>query len=136
MAVVRNQSIASQLFAQCGLLAALMAVAFLVCAPLGYFLCGPIGVGAAAAAAAFVLVSSTLGLALGELLRKPGDALMSMLVGMMIRMSLPLAACVIVQLNGGALADAGFVFYVLGFYMVGLAVDTCLLVRQLNQKTN
>jgi len=136
MAVVRNQSIASQLFAQCGLLAALMAVAFVVCAPLGFCTCGGMGVAAAGAAAAFVLVSSALGLAVGEVLRKPGDALLSMLAGMAIRMSLPLAACVIVQLNGGALADAGFVFYVLGFYMIGLAVDTCILVRQLNQKTN
>jgi hypothetical protein len=135
MAVVRNQFV-SQLFALCGWLAALLAVAFVVSAPLACLLQGGIGVAAAAAAAACVFVSSALGLVVGELFRKSDDALLAMVLGMVIRMSLPLAACVVVQLSGGSLASAGFVFYVLFFYMVGLAVDTCLLVRQLHHKRN
>jgi hypothetical protein len=37
----------------------------------------------------------------------------------------------VVQLSGGPLAAAGFVFYVMGFYFVALPIDTLLSVAGL-----
>ena len=50
---------------------------------------------------------------------------------MAVRMLLPLAACVLVQLNPGTLSDAGFVYFVLGFYLITLPLDTMLTVIQI-----
>jgi hypothetical protein len=136
MSVVRDHLVRLQPLGQCGMLAALLLVALVLVLPFAFWLGGPLVVGAAAAAAAVVWVASALGIAVGELFRKPNDVLVAMLFGMAIRMTLPLAACVIVHLSGGPLAAAGFVFFVLGFYMIALAADTLLLVLQLNKKTS
>jgi hypothetical protein len=45
-------------------------------------------------------------------------------VGMLIRMIIPLAAVVVVYFQRGPLADAGFVYYVIVFYPVTLSVET------------
>ncbi len=55
----------------------------------------------------------------------------SLLLGMAVRMFLPLAACVLVELNRGALSDAGFVHFVLAFYLIALPLDTLLAVTQI-----
>ena len=52
------------------------------------------------------------------------------LVGMMIRMGIPLAAALAVYFRGGPLADAGFLYYLVVFYPVTLTVgDVSLLAR-------
>ena len=56
---------------------------------------------------------------------------MKLVAGMILRMAIPLAACVVVQLSGGPLAAAGFVFYVMGFYLVALPIDTLMSVAGL-----
>ena len=53
---------------------------------------------------------------------------------MMLRLGLALAACVAVHARGGVLAETGFAFYVVAFYMVTLAADTLLLVKQTDIK--
>jgi hypothetical protein len=136
MSVVRDHLVRLQPLGQCGMLAALILVALVLVLPFAIWLGGPPVVGAAAAAAAVVWIASALGLGVCELVRKPGEVLAGVLLGMAIRMTLPLAACVLVHLGGGPLADAGFVFFVLGFYMIALAADTLLLVLQLNNKTS
>ena len=79
-------------------------------------------------AAAVVLVSSTLAMVISDFMRRSGQAMASVLLGMAVRMVLPLGACVLVQLNPGALSEAGFVYFVLVFYLVALPTDTVLAV--------
>ncbi len=47
------------------------------------------------------------------------------LVAMAMRLSLPLAACVFAHFFSRPLASAGFIQYVLFFYLVVLAIETC-----------
>jgi len=44
-------------------------------------------------------------------------------------MGVALAAVLVVQLGGGPLAEAGFVYYLLMFYSVTLAAETVAVVR-------
>lgn len=44
-------------------------------------------------------------------------------------MGVALAAALTVQLVGGPLAEAGFVYYLLMFYSVTLAAETVVMVR-------
>ena len=58
------------------------------------------------------------------------------LVGMMIRMGIPLAAALTVYFRGGPLADAGFLYYLVVFYPVTLTAETLLFLPEpaLNEK--
>ena len=69
-------------------------------------------------------------MALGQLSHGPNQALTNLLMSMLIRMAIPLAACLLALLTGSRLAEAGFVFYVLGFYLAALSIDTAFVVLQ------
>ena len=120
------------------LLAFVMFVALVVALPLAFSLSGPMGGWTAFAAAAIVWFASAVGMLIGEMfngfLRGANEALVKLLLGMMIRMAIPLAACMIVHLSNGPLAAAGFVFYVLGFYLVALPIDTFMSVAEISNK--
>lgn len=81
--------------------------------------------GLAAASIAWVvcLVSGGAAQFLGGLFARPQEALFRVLFGMGLRMGVPLVVCLIVQLNVALLAEAGFVFYLMAFYFVTLAVE-------------
>ena len=120
---------------RCILLALVLGIALAVAAPLGFFLHGADGAWAAVAAALVVWISSTAALALGELFQGgPNAALFKLLFGMTLRMALPLAACMVVHLSASSLDTAGFVFYVLGFYLLALPIDTVLSVTAIAPK--
>jgi hypothetical protein len=121
---------------RCILLALVLGIALVVAAPLGFFLTGSDGAWAAIAAALVVWVASTAALALGEVFQGPGPnaALFKLLFGMTLRMALPLAACMAVHLSASSLDAAGFVFYVLGFYLLALPIDTLLSVTAIAPK--
>ncbi len=99
-----------------------------VALPIGFSLQGAGGCIAAIVAAVVVLFSSLIGLLIGDWLRHGGQPMASLLVSMALRMLLPLGACVLVQLNAGLLSDAGFVYFVLAFYLIALPLDTLLAV--------
>jgi hypothetical protein len=88
--------------------------------------------GATSAAVALVtcLVSGLLALGLVRLFRGPNNVVPQVLLGMLPRMGIPLAVCMMVHLRGGAIADAGFVYYILAFYFVTLVVETVLQVGE------
>ena len=109
-----------------------MVFALGIAIPVGISLRGLRACAAATAAAAVVWGSSALALAVGELLQRTGQALASVLLSMMVRISLPLAACVIVYANGGVLAEAGFAVFILIFYLVALPLDTLLAVAHVH----
>lgn len=114
------------------LLALTLSVALAIVLSVAFALEGLPGCYSAIVAAVVVWVSSALGLAIGDVLRRSGQTWASLLFGMAVRMLLPLAACVLVQLNVGALADAGFVYFVLAFYLIALPLDTLLAVVQIH----
>jgi hypothetical protein len=64
----------------------------------------------------------------------PGNVAPQVLLGMFPRMGIPLAVCMIAYLKGGALADAGFVYYILVFYFVTLVVETVLQVGAAHER--
>ncbi len=111
--------------------AVLLGVAFLAAAavilPLAWAVSGNrAGLSAAAGAGGVCLLAAWMALVLSEPLRRPQHVLALVLVGMMIRMGIPLAAALTVFFLGGPLADAGFLYYVVVFYAVTLIVETFL----------
>ena len=84
------------------------------------------GLYSAAAAGGVCLLSAWLALCASEPLRRPQSVLALVVVGMMIRMGIPLAAALTVFFRGGPLADAGFLYYVVLFYPVTLIAETYL----------
>jgi hypothetical protein len=113
-----------------GLLAGSIALAFCLAAPVALYARGWVGLGAAAAAAMLCLVPGLIALGVGELFRGPDSALFNLLAGTMIRMGVPLAACVVIYMVGGPLVDGGLAFYLLAFYPVMLLIETLLLAAQ------
>ncbi len=94
------------------------------------------GVFAGAVAGGVCLLAAWMALAVSEPLRKPPRMLTFVLVGMMIRMGVPLVAALTVFFMGCPLADAGFLYYLVGFYPVTLTVETFLSVPQCEPKAN
>lgn len=123
---------------RCLLLAVALGIAVALVLPLAISLAGTAGAWAALSAALLIWIASAVSLAMGELFPGPGAnaALMKMLFGMSIRMALPLAVCMLAQLqfSNSPLMSAGFVFYVLGFYLVALPIDTFLSVTGIAPK--
>jgi hypothetical protein len=112
-------------------------VAAIAILPAGWVLTGNrIGWFAGLAAGGVCLLAAWSVLGLSELLRKSQSLLALVLVGMMIRMGIPLAAALAVYFHGGPLADAGFLYYLVLFYFVTLVAETLLFLpeRRLNEK--
>ena len=110
------------------LLTLALSAALVVVAPLAYWQYQWQGAIAALAGAAVVWTASMLACIVSDRFRRQGEPLVSLLVGMLLRMFLPLGACLVVLLNGGPLAAAGFVYFVLAFYLLALPVETMLAV--------
>lgn len=50
-------------------------------------------------------------------------------MAMLVRMAIPLAAGFLITTTGGPLAEAGVFGMIVGFYLIGLLVETILAVR-------
>jgi hypothetical protein len=111
------------------LLGALLGSAVVVI-PVAYMARERAGATSAAVALVTCLVSGLLALGLVRLFRGPNNVVPQVLLGMLPRMGIPLAVCMMVHLRGGAIADAGFVYYILAFYFVTLVVETVLQVGE------
>jgi hypothetical protein len=62
----------------------------------------------------------------GAINSSPMAALYELLIGMMFRMGVPMGAALVVLGRAPALRDAGFVFYLLPFFAVSLAIQTAI----------
>ena len=123
---LRNRSLATR-----G--AVLAAVTVLFCAlvgPVAFCVGGPAGLSASAAAGGICLLGAAIALTVCHVLRSPRTVLYGMLLGMAARMVIPLACGLTIHLWGGTLAEAGFLYYLLVFYPVTLAVETSLSLPQ------
>jgi hypothetical protein len=104
------------------------AMAATVVFPIAMVSAGVAGVAAAATAMAICLGSGLLVFWLARYLSSPEAVMYQVLLGMMTRMGISLAACMVIYVRGGWLADAGLVYFLLVFYFVTLAAETALLV--------
>ncbi len=108
----------------------MLAAAFLVL-PLGWAISSNrMGFFAGAAAAGVCLAAAVTALGLSQSLRRPRQVLAFVLVGMTIRMGIPLMAALAVFFLGGPLADAGFLYYLVVFYPVMLTAETFLFLPE------
>lgn len=97
--------------------------------PIAYWRSAMPGVWAASAAWSISFLTGLLALWLVH--RFNGRALHQVASSTLVRMSIPLGAVLIVHIIGGTLAEAGFVYYILAFYLITLAVETLLVSRTL-----
>ena len=133
---MRNRLAQLQPLGKCATLSIALIAALAVAAPIGFALSGAWGAGAAVVAAITVLVASVLSLFAAGAFQSRQEALWALLLSMGLRMSIPMAACLVVLLVGGPLAKGGFVFFVLAFYLVVLPVETLLALSQIAHEPN
>lgn len=106
-----------------------IAVSFAIVASWSYRAHETMGLWAAVIAAAVCLLS-LLGASLAtRAFAVRNRALTGLLVSMFLRMGIPLAFCLVMQIQKGPLLEAGIVYCVLVFYLVVLAVETCFAMR-------
>jgi hypothetical protein len=109
------------------ILAGAMLATGLVALPLGYAISHERVVLVAGAAAGVVcLLAGWAGLGLGEIFHRPEHSRAFIGLGMIFRMGMPLGAVLMVYFLAGPLASECFLYYLVGFYPVMLAVETFL----------
>jgi hypothetical protein len=91
------------------------------------------GVAAAAIASGVCWLSAAVAFVLLERSRRSGKVLNGVLLGMIIRLGLPLVVGTVLNSQQGALADAGVFGLMVVCYLVALIVETLLSVRFLQQ---
>ena len=113
---------------QTAVLTAAVLLVYALVAPVAVSLSGAAGLAAAAVAAALCLTAAVLALVVCRRFRGPDHTLQSILAGMLLRMGIPMAVGFFLQMQGGPLAEAGVMVYLVVFYPVTLFVETALLL--------
>ena len=93
---------------------------------------GTEGFQAAAIAANVCWLSSCVALVMAGMTQNTQYAIHGIMGGMLVRMFVPGLIGLIVHAQQGPLARAGFLRYILVFFLVSLVVETCLMLRMLN----
>ncbi len=107
----------------------IVAAALVLISPLAWLAYGPAGVFAATVAAALCSATSLTSLAFAHS-QAEGQVLVRVLVGMALRMSVPLLVCVVIALRFDIRSFAGFVYFLLVFYLVTLATETWMSLQR------
>ena len=113
------------LVARVAVLFVVMLGAFLLAIPVAFYTAGKMGVVSCAVAAVVCYIAGKAALLAGHAFRPPHLALYGMLIGMSLRMFLPLASVLLVIVYPPFL-DAGMIYYLIVFYMIMLFVDVVL----------
>jgi hypothetical protein len=116
------------LVAQAASMTLVIASLCLVSLPIAISVSGADGIVAAFLAAAIVSVASAAGIAIGGFCCGKHEAIMKLLLGMVVRMLVPLVACVLMLMLSPRMTDAGFALYVLVFYLLALPIETAMAV--------
>ena len=101
-----------------------LAAVAVVLFPLAALIGGGRALAAAGAAAAICSAAAAIALVVSHLLQGAGLVLAALLMGMAVRTGLPLIPAVALQFRGGPLVDAGFLYYLLVFYLLSLTGET------------
>jgi len=108
---------------------------FAVITPFLWFFGSAWSLVAAGVAAGLCTAGAVLGLWIHHVFADPKLALTALLLGMLVNMGVPMAFGLAIHLNGGPLSESGFLYYLLFFYLLTLAMKTVLtlpLPRQSN----
>jgi hypothetical protein len=112
------------------LLAACLVIAALLLAPIAMRQSGSAGPLGLAIAAGSCLAAGFLSELIGARLAR-STPLGATLVGMMVRMALPLALCIgLVAMGQNGRQHLAFIGYLLTFYVLTLALETCFAVKR------
>lgn len=106
--------------------ALIFAAALLI--PIAIYLHGYTGFGAVGLAVAICSLGGCGSLVLQSVFRSHQALIYRVLLGMALRMGIPLGAVVFFFVTRGPLEEAGIVYYLLVIYLSGLLVDTCMAV--------
>jgi hypothetical protein len=101
-------------------------VVYAVVAPAAGEMSGPAGLAASAAAAALCLLGAGAALIAAQAFTRQGKTLQGLLLGMALRMGIPLSFGLALQFSVKPLGDAHLLIYLLVFYPVTLFVETYL----------
>lgn len=112
--------------ARLAILGAVIAAMLVVAIPIALATSGWLGVAAAVVAAVVCKVSGGLALVVAYVARTPDRLLWGVLGAMVVRLMIPLGVAFIVEFHVEALANAGFVYYLVPFYLLTLAAETPL----------
>jgi hypothetical protein len=82
-----------------------------------------VGIAAATLAAGVCLVSAAAALLMSHWLRDPANGLAGVLLPMVARTGLPLLLALIARTGGQGLVESGLVYYLVGFYVLAMAVE-------------
>jgi hypothetical protein len=108
------------------ILVAVVSLVWVAVMPVCWWLHGFAGFLAATVAAVACLAGAEAALVCSLCFAGSHHALSTLLVGMATRMGAPLICGIIVHIQGGLLAEAGLLYYLLVFYPVALATETVL----------
>ena len=118
------------------LLTATLLTAFPLFAWFGYQRSGEAGIAAAAIAGAVCWFGALSALVLVARSRDSAAAVNATLMGMFLRLGLPLLTGIVLQQSQGELARAGVFGMILCYYFVALIVETILSVRLISNKSS
>ncbi|MEQ8788742.1 MAG: hypothetical protein RIC55_20695 [Pirellulaceae bacterium] len=125
-----------RLVGSCLILVGVLVLAFPAYAWFGYARSGANGIAVAAVALLVCGASAVLALLVTGLLQGGKQAVNALLSGMALRMGVPFAAGMLLQSQGGPLAEAGVFGMILAYYLLALAVETVLSLRLIKQPAN
>jgi hypothetical protein len=108
---------------------------WLLAAPLAGWLSGRQGLLAAGLAALVCLVSGWVAMGATALLAPPTQPAAHVLLGMMVRMSLPLLVCLVTIQRYPWLIDAGFAWFLIAAFCLALGFETLISIGQLETFT-
>jgi hypothetical protein len=123
-----------KLLARSAIIVTLIVVLCFIIFPIAWSLNGVMGLCAAALSAVICLISVLVALFLNNLFSSPKQAFMGILLGMAIGTGIPLMLGAAIHLYGGPLSQAGFIYYLLIFYLPTLAIKTILTLPNTNKQ--
>jgi len=116
----------ASLAARSALLTLVVLGLYVLVAGIAWSLSGATGVAAAALAAACCWLGAAAALIVGGIAQQQGHILLALLLGIFLRVGIPLAVAAVFHFRGGSLAEAGLLYYFLVFYPLTLTVETTL----------
>ena len=116
-------------------LVVVMVAAFLLASPVAFFTAGSFGLIACGVAASICMAAGIGGFFASRAFCLEVDVLCGMLVGMGVRMFLPLASVSLVFVHRPFL-DAGMIYYLLVFYIVMLIADIAVILPVVGTSQN
>jgi hypothetical protein len=116
------------------LLTLAIALAAIAVTPIGFMLSRAEGVACVWLASVICWAPGVAVLAFQDKFRDPQLMMLNVAAGFLGRLAIPLSVCMVIYLRGGPLVEAGFAVYLLGLYLVALAVGTLLDLAQHESK--